>query len=143
MSQNIFLTKLMTKMVLPTHIAFELIINDPLWSWVKKWCFLKIFFCATDVSIVSDIGETSKRKLMVFRTGVIIVSWNACILLISVLFISHSHQLVVFNSNKYRLFKLFFLKMSLRRPEDFGARKYKKTTNLNCLKDISVGVGIS
>lgn len=77
----------MTQEVLPTDIAFELTIDDLLFSRVKKM-FLNIFQYAAKYSIVSDIRATSKTVL---RTGVIIIFQNACILLISVLSISHSH----------------------------------------------------
>ena len=36
MLQNVFLAKLMTQLVLPTDIAFELSINDPLLSGVNS-----------------------------------------------------------------------------------------------------------
>ena len=54
-----------------------------------------------------------------------------------------------FSSDRYPSFKLVFLKMLLRRSKDFEAqkkqkktKKKKKKTNLNCLKDISVGVNV-
>lgn len=64
MSQNMFLAKLITQVVLPTDIAFELTRSNNLLSRVNNNAFLKMFRCSTKISVVSGIMATSKTLIM-------------------------------------------------------------------------------
>ena len=67
MSQNMFLAKLITQVVLPTDIAFELTRSNNLLSRVNNNAFLKMFRCSTKISVVSGIMATSKTALIMSR----------------------------------------------------------------------------